>query len=408
MPSEISPAIPSGCTVTFAQILSRHGARDPTASKTAAYSKLIARIQKSVTSYGPGFDYLEDFQYTLGADQLTAFGQQEMMNSGIKFYSRYRALANETSLFIRSSGQDRVVESAMNWTQGYHMQLLEDYPSSKLPYPILTIPEETGVNNTLNHGLCTAFETGNYSTFSDAKQSQWLSIFAPPITARLNQNLPEANLTDKETTYLMDICTFETVASERGATLSPLCNLFTTSEWADYGYFQSIGKWYGYGPGNPLGSTQGVGWVNELIARLTNTPVEDDTTTNRTLDSNPDTFPLGRALYADFSHDNDMLGVFAALGLYNGTQDLNLGVRTSAEDAGGFSSAYTVPFGARMYVEKMVCEGSEEEMVRVLVNDRVMPLKGCGADGLGRCRLDAFVDSLGFSRSGGKWNECFA
>lgn len=351
---------------------------------------------------------MKDFQYMLGADQLTAFGQQEMVNSGIKFYNRYHALANKTAPFIRSAGQDRVVESAMNWTQGFDKQHLQDDPSDKFTYPILTIPEETGVNNSLNHGLCTAFETGTYSTVSDAIQSQWLSIFAPPITARLNQNLPGANLTDKETTYLMDICAFETVASERGATLSPLCTLFTTSEWADYDYFQSLGKWYGYGPGNPLGSTQGVGFVNEIIARLTNTPVKDNTSTNRTLDTNPETFPLGRALYADFSHDNDMMGVYAALGLYNGTQNLNPRVRTSAEEAGGFSSAWTVPFGARMYVEKMVCGQSEEEMVRVLVNDRVIPLKGCGADALGRCRLGAFVDSLGFTRSGGRWNECFA
>jgi hypothetical protein len=331
-----------------------------------------------------------------------------MVNSGIKFYNRYRALANKTSTFIRSSGQDRVVESAMNWTQGYHMQLLKDRPSEERTSPILAIPEDTGVNNTLNHGLCTAFETGSYSTVGDTAQSKWLSRFAPTITARLNLNLPGANLTDKETTYLMDICAFETVASERGANLSPLCTLFTTSEWADYGYFQSIGKWYGYGPGNPLGSTQGVGWVNELIARLTNAPVKDNTSTNSTLDNNPDTFPFGRALYADFSHDNDMMGIFAALGLYNGVKNLNMGVRTSAEEAGGFSSAWTVPFAARMYVERMVCEASEEEMVRVLVNDRVMPLKGCNADGLGRCKLGAFVDSLGFARGGGRWNECFA
>lgn len=408
MPSEISPAVPSGCTLTFAQILSRHGARDPTASKTKTYSNLVSRIHMSVGTYGPGFEFLRDFEYTLGADQLTVFGQHEMVNSGIKFYNRYRELANETAPFIRSAGQDRVVESALNWTQGYHSQLLRDNPSDKLPYPLLSIPEETGVNNTLNHGLCTAFETGAYSNISDAAQSKWLAKFAPSITARLNKGLPGANITDKETTYLMDLCAFETVASDRGATISPICGLFSTSEWADYGYFQSVGKWYGYGPGNPLGSTQGVGWVSELIARLTSTPVKDSTSTNRTLDGNPETFPLGKALYADFSHDNDMMGVYAALGLYNGTAELDLTARMSGEEAGGFAAAWTVPFGARMYVEKMVCGKETEEMVRVLVNDRVVPLKGCGADGEERCRLGAFVESLGFVRGGGRWGECFA
>lgn len=406
VPSEISADIPSGCTLTFAQILSRHGARDPTTSKTKTYSNLVSRIHKTVTHYGPGFESLKDYEYILGADQLTPFGQQELVNSGIKFYNRYRDLASKTTPFIRAAGQDRVVESAQKWTQGYHVQLLKDKTSSDtaFPYPILSIPEEEGVNNTLNHGLCTAFET---STIADPIQAKWLSRFAPPITARLNANLPGANITDKETTYLMDLCAFETVASSRGATISSICDLFSTSEWADYDYFQAVGKWYGYGPGHPLGPTQGVGWVNELISRLTNTPVNDHTTTNTTLDSNTETFPLGRALYADFSHDNDMMGVYGALGLYNGTKDLDPEVRTSAAEAGGFSSAWTVPFAARMYVEKMVCaDKTREELVRVLVNDRVVRLKGCGADELGRCRLGDFVESLGFARGGGKWEEC--
>lgn len=32
VPSEISADVPRGCSVTFAQVLSRHGARDPTVS----------------------------------------------------------------------------------------------------------------------------------------------------------------------------------------------------------------------------------------------------------------------------------------------------------------------------------------------------------------------------------------
>lgn len=39
------------------------------------------------------------------------------------------------------------------------------------------------------------------------------------------------------------------------------------------------------------------GWVNELIARLTDSEVVDETCTNRTLDSDPKTFPLGKKLF---------------------------------------------------------------------------------------------------------------
>lgn len=48
-----------------------------------------------------------------------------------------------------------------------------------------------------------------------------------------------------------------------------------------------------------------------------------------------------------------------------------------------------------------------EELVRVIVNDRVQDLKQCGGDRLGRCKLSAFVKSLGFARSGGLWDQCY-
>ncbi|TVY80344.1 3-phytase A [Lachnellula suecica] len=404
--SEIPTAVPDQCQITFAQILSRHGARDPTAGKTAQYNATIERIHASVESYSGDYAFIKDYNYSLGADQLTVFGQQEMINSGEKFYKTYKSLSRRNTPFIRSSGQDRVVESAQNWTQGFHAARIDDLSESNdgYPYNMVIISEATGSNNTLDHGLCTAFESGPDT--GDAAQATWISIFAPPITERLNKNLPGANLTATETINLMDLCPYNTVASPLG-TLSPFCNLFTLSEWHSYDYLQTLGKYYGYGWGNALGPTQGVGFTNELIARLTNTPVDDHTSTNRTLDGEAATFPLGGRLYADFSHDNDMTAIFAALGLYNSTRPLLNTTREDTSETAGYSAAWSVPFAARAYVEKMTCAGEREELVRVLVNDRVVPLETCGGDVLGRCGLGAFVESLGFARGGGKWDQCF-
>lgn len=411
-PNSISNAVPQGCTLTFVQILSRHGARDPTASKTAQYAALVDKIHANATSYGSGYEFIESYEYTLGADQLTVFGQQELINSGTKFYARYESLARTVSPFVRSSGQDRVVESAQNWTQGFHAARLADEAANGVadayPYDIVLISEDTGSNNTLDHGLCTVFEDGADSNIGDDAQAVWQAIFTPNITARLNANLPGANLSNADTISLMDLCPFNTVSDAQGL-ISEWCGLFTTDEWESYDYYQTLGKYYGYGAGNPLGPTQGVGFTNELIARLTGTPVVDHTSTNRTLDDNPATFPLNRTLYADFSHDNDMTGIFYAMGLYNNTPALsNTSVQTAAE-LDGYASAWTVPFAARMYVEKMVCEdtGSNEELVRVLVNDKVRPLVNCDADDLGRCTVSKFVDSLSFAREGGDWSSCF-
>lgn len=404
----IDTAIPDTCTLTFAQVLSRHGARDPTASKTAAYNATIARIQASVTQYGAGFEFIRDYTYTLGADQLTTFGQQELINSGEAFYTRYAALTSASTPFVRASGEDRVVESAYNWTQGFHAaRTSAGVEDAAYPYEIVVISEDTGSNNTLDHGLCTAFEEGADSEIGDNAQSVWMDVFTRNVTARLNAGLPGANLSATETIYMMDLCPFNTVADAQGK-VSEFCGLFTTDEWRQYDYLQSLGKYYGYGGGNPLGPTQGVGFTNELIARLTGQSVVAQASINRTLDSNPATFPLNRTLYADFSHDNDMTALFFTLGLYNNTTALSNTTVQSAESLDGYSSAWTVPFAARMYVEKMTCDGQDEELVRILVNDRVRPLTGCGADEMGRCTLSAFVDSLGFARAGGDWDACFA
>ncbi|KAI1776878.1 phosphoglycerate mutase-like protein [Hypoxylon cercidicola] len=406
VPSEISPSVPDGCEVTFAQLLARHGARDPTEHKSLAYGAVIDRIHSSVTQYGKDFEFIKDYKYTLGADQLTPFGEQQMVDSGINFYKRYQHLTSINLPFLRSSGQERVVESAKRWAQGFHEARLGEKHSAPdtYPYNILIIPEEDGFNNSLSPNLCPAFEDSRHD--NNDEQENWVNRFVPPIMERLNKNLPGANLSDQETIHMMDLCPFNTVANDKGK-ISEFCYLFTVGEWHDYDYYQSLGKWYGYGNGSPLGPTQGVGFVNELLARLTGKPVADHTTTNSTLDGSPATFPLGRPLYADFSHDNDMVDIFAALGLHNLTDSLPGDRRMDAHEAKGFSASWVVPFAARLYVEKMSCGGSDEEFVRILVNDRVIPLQNCGVDDFGRCALSKFVKSQSFARNGGRWNECF-
>ena len=267
-----------------------------------------------------------------------------------------------------------------------------------------------------------------YDAIANKAQNDWASIFVPPIQARLNSDLVEANLSIAETISMMDLCPFDTVASPIGR-ISLFCNLFLDTEWLQYNYYQSLGKYYGYvertckpinfsadntffgsySNGNPLGPTQGVGFANELIARMTDKPVKDHTSVNHTLDANNATFPIGGStnLYADFSHDNDMTAIYSALGLYNTTTPLSLTTIQTTNKTNGYSASWTVPFAARAYFEKMTCAGAGEEYVRVLVNDRVLSLETCGGDAFGRCTLSRFVNSLSFAQAGGEWEKCF-
>jgi hypothetical protein len=150
---------------------------------------------------------------------------------------------------------------------------------------------------------------------------------------------------------------------------------------------------------------QGVGYVNELLARLTGTPVNDTTQTNRTLDSSPTTFPLHRALYADFSHDNQIVAILAALGLFAPSSPLE---PARPDPARRYVASRLVPFSGRVVTERLACGGGTQH-VRVFVNDALQSLPFCGG-ALGVCELGAFVRSQAYARAqgGGDWEKCFA
>lgn len=62
--------------------------------------------------------------------------------------------------------------------------------------------------------------------------------------------------------------------------------------------------WYGSAFGSPVARVQGIGYIQEMVARLTHTPIKiHNTSTNSTLDDDPITFPLDQSLYVDATHE---------------------------------------------------------------------------------------------------------
>lgn len=62
--------------------------------------------------------------------------------------------------------------------------------------------------------------------------------------------------------------------------------------------------WYGSAFGSPVARVQGIGYIQEMIARLTHTPIEThNSSTNSTLNDNKVTFPLDHSLYVDATHE---------------------------------------------------------------------------------------------------------
>lgn len=63
-------------------------------------------------------------------------------------------------------------------------------------------------------------------------------------------------------------------------------------------------KRYTSASGSPIARALGIGYVQELISRLTETRITShNSSTNGTLDDNDTTFPFKRSLYVDATHE---------------------------------------------------------------------------------------------------------
>ncbi|KAI0345941.1 acid phosphatase [Trametopsis cervina] len=383
---------PRECKITQVNILQRHGARYP--DEEDSYKTAAEHLMSAKEFRDSNLQFLKHYKYQLQEEALTPFGAKQSFESGTHAFKRYAHLVTPHLLpFVRASGKGRVIDSARNWTIGFSIA------SDHRVHPTLEQVLSESVNNTLNNDCPNASE-------GEKEKNTWLSVFSPPILKRLRKAAPKANINEQDVHDLMALCPFETIALQK---TSPFCSLFTANEFESFEYFGDVEKYYKTGYGNPLGPIQGVGYVNELLARLTGQPVQDKTQHNHSLP-----FPLDRTMYVDFTHENTQVAVFAAMGLFNVPEAPDPKKMKQSPKDREWVASRMVPFSGRMVVEKLSCESdvneAEEsqgggEYVRIFVNDAVQPLEFCGASRTGKnkylCPLDSFVESQSYARRNG-------
>ncbi|KEP49980.1 histidine acid phosphatase [Rhizoctonia solani 123E] len=430
VPSKISSETPKGCDVSMISILQRHGARYPTGDgEGARIDTALGKLSQVTNVTDPSLEFVLDFKYPYIADQLVPLGQKQMYVSGQIIAQKYASLGS--SAFVRSSKEERIAESAGWWEQGFRGDSF-DVPVSELPYPAVAIPVSDvrsvayyrvyvltrfivqKMNNTLDVQTCPAARALN-PPLGDTASAQWLATFAPPITKRLNDGLPGANLTDRDVFSLMNLCGFDSAA--KNGTASPWCGVFSMDEWKGYEYYHDLEKYWSKSYGSVYARSLGAGWVNELLSRLTGQPVQDTTSTNSTLDSNHESFPIGPSapkIFADFSSDNNIATILSSLGILRDSVPLPSTGPIPSDASQQFVVSKMVPFGGLTLVEKLSCSGSElhGDYVRIIINDAVISmdtLPECeGSESInGLCALDKFVQSQAYARAGGNFTSCF-
>ncbi|WRT63672.1 uncharacterized protein IL334_000595 [Kwoniella shivajii] len=431
--------LPKGCEISQVTILHRHAARYPTAAAgeciLSALKKLDDREVK-IPSRHPEYAFLAKTDLKLRDwkfDGLMDQGRKQSWMSGRQLKQMYsQFIGKAEGVFTRSSGGGRVVETSGYWLEGFRGDKFQLKEKSKLPKTDVEIPEGEDYNNTLSVHSCPAFQ--NLAPKLSKLKFEDLTPLLEPTLNRLNTILkPHPRLEMDDLVCLGDMCGYDSQSKGEDWTgWSKWCGIFTKNEWEIIGHGKDLKRWYDLGEQSRYGPTMGAGYVNELLARLTDSEVIDSTTVNQTLDSDENKFPRGgKRFFVDFGHDNEILEALSAIGLMLQHRPLPT---TFVPPKRTYILSRIIPFGARIAFERVSCQtgnwepdpeaGDEyidnpdrdsdgkRDYIRILVNDKIETAShvSCEFSGLanfGLCELDAFVESQQFSKQDVDWSICY-
>ncbi|KAK0662046.1 putative 3-phytase A precursor [Cercophora samala] len=389
--------MPEGAEIVQVQMLSRHGSRYPTiGSNVDGLGRRIGEAKKKGGFKARGeLDFLNEWSYELGEEILVPKGRQELYDSGVLHAYMYGKLYNPNSkIIVRTTTQDRMLKSAENFMAGFFG--LEWTRNATIE----VIIEDAGYNNSLAGYLnC---PNGNKVNGGSKAQEKWVEVYLQNATERLGKLVEGYEWTVQDTYAAQTMCPYETVAYG----FSKFCELFTYEEWLHFGYSIDLNFYGNDGLGSPVGRAIGLGYQQEVVARLQNhTLGYSGSQINVTLDNNTETFPLNQSLYFDFSHDTNIISILAAFGLtqFAGTLD-----PLKYPGQHNFTVSDMTPFGARLDIEIIKTQkpvlanrevdesGKETEYVHFVLNQRTVhlgwSLEECdGARKDGWCELGAFL-----------------
>ncbi|KAF7288319.1 Acid phosphatase [Mycena chlorophos] len=399
-----TPLVPEGCELTQVHLLHRHGARYPTEGSlltTFAQQINVVAAKGELSASGP-LAFLNTWDYRLGAEILTPFGRAQLYELGVGFRVKYGELLHGfTDLPVwRTTSEERMVDSALQFAAGFFgvQSYQNDYHQS-------IIIEAPGFNNTL-----APYDTCNNSNNAIADiatnfTNTWEGIYLADAVKRLQPFISGFTLNTTWAYAMQQTCAYETVALGYSA----FCDLFTEEEWEGYEYSIDLSFWYDNGPGNPAVAAQGVGWVQELVSRLTGERLtQANTTTNGTLNSNPVTFPLDQPIFVDATHDTVISTIVVAMNFTSMAATGPLPATHIPKDRSYVVNQIS-PFSANLVGQVLSCPAktasspaqgistSSPTHIRWLLNDAVVPLTGikdCPESDEGLCPFGTFVKGM--------------
>ncbi|KAF2682005.1 phosphoglycerate mutase-like protein [Lentithecium fluviatile CBS 122367] len=452
--------LPDGCQLEQVHLLQRHAERFPHPGdeqdglNIEIFTRKVSKaIEAGKTFEGP-LEFINTWRNMLGGELLTGTGAMAEIASGVQFWNTYgRALYNASSgqlgyrpddaerkPLLRGTTQSRIHNSLMNWSLGFFgpsYQQTAAFPKNWTDYfRTIVIPEDSVKkwNNTLASQHCC--NNSQVTTIGDNHMWNYTALYSSHISHRLSKYTPKHfHLSVKDTYAMQLLCAYET----QYLGVSEFCSLFTRNEWEGFENSLDIRFFYNHAFGNPTARAQGIGYVEELLARLQGKLInESDSSVNSSITNNEEMFPLGMKFYADFTHDKMVLGALTALSIDHFKHLPNLHQYPPDKNR-LFKVSHLVPFTARLITEIIGCDSAhpkpekhervryyasqygydsdtkegKHRFVRMKLNGAVLPLSSArGGACKGRtdemCPLENFVESQEKAKERANYREaCF-
>lgn len=333
--------LPDGCGIEQAHTLQRHAQRGTytfydDGENDENFAAKVANWTGPAGFTGP-LAFLNTYRYLLPVSFLTGVGASTEFASGVSFWNRYGRLLydgqpgqisydasypNGTARpkpVLRTTSQSRIMNSQINWALGFFGTSYSVNPDPTLanataPFDVVVITEGGKENNTLaSYDSCFNEAASPILDAGDIDLETYIPVYLTAATERLRQYVPSGfDWTVNDTYAMQSICAYETAYLGE----SQFCGFFTLEEWDAFENTLDTEYYYDYAWGNPTGRAQGIGYLQELLARLQNEYIDaSNSSVNSTLTDNPTTFPLGQKFYADFSHDDIIISVLTAMSM---------------------------------------------------------------------------------------------
>lgn len=365
--------VPLTCSLVQAQLVSRHGTRNPTSQKVRDYVLLENFIGRQ---QGPLLDsFLTEWRSPFSQDDAGLLfkpqGVLDMKDLSIRSLKRYNQLLKIATqpISVQATKKDRAIDSARAFLSPILGKEVADQ------YPIRIDPKDSDLDLT-PWKTCKAYQKLHESLRRQSdtyEYKKWMEKFMPALIKSVSFKTRLQNLTAAHVLAMYELCAFQNAINH--TTSDGFCDYFSLEDLDDLEFMEDLEFQEFWGYSHPIHTSMTCSLFSSVYRDMIKTP-------NR------------REFILKFAHAETLIPAITALRLFDDGDNLrgrlNASMPPSQRNKREWVVSKIAPFAANIWFELYECDG--EPFVRVLHNERVVKVGSCPSN---LCSLKDFVKSMG-------------